>query len=497
MRRQQSMAAEIRRTGLFDENYYLATYPDVAAGGMDPAIHYIIHGWQEGRRPGPGFDPAFYLTEYPDVAAAGINPLLHYAQLGRLEGRRPLFESVVTREDMPRQVARVVTDTRSLVQAHGAVWAPLAVFPDHRTPPTLTILTDSVSSRWLFGGVGTAMVVGALAARHMGARLRLATREEAPDPAALGQVLKANQINWEGATDFAHIPHGNDRPLALGDGDIVLTTSWWTTRAALGSIDASRILYLLQEDERLFYPFGDEHLRCAETLAEPSVRMLLNTKMLFDHLANGPDPLPQLRDRSDWFEPAFPAFPRPVKGVPARSGKGNFFFYARPNSHRNLFWRGLEAIDSAMRKGILAPEEWNMYFVGRELPDMMLPGGVRPITVGGLPWSDYAKLISTMDLGLCLQYTPHPSYPPLDLAAAGAVVVTNSHGAKVSLENRSRNIIVAPPSVEGLVEGLRQGVLLTRDSERRFANCVEDRIPRDWEGELLPVLERILPRRIR
>ena len=487
------MAGEIRQTGLFNDAYYLANYPDVAAKGMDLAVHYVVHGWKEGRRPGPGFDPAFYLTEYPDIAASGTNPLLHYARCGRAEGGARCWEAHSQLQNCPDRLRQTATDTRSLIDAHSAVWAPLPVVADYGAPRTLTILTDSVIPEWLFGGVGTALVVGAVAARRLDARLRLATRHHPPDPAALRQVLKANRIEWDGPTEFVHIPLGKNNPLVLGDRDVVLTTSWWTTRAALGSIDASRILYLLQEDERLFYPFGDERLRCAETLAEPSVRALVNTKMLFDHLADGPDPLPRLKERGDWFEPSFPAIPKPAERDAVRPGKGNFFFYARPNSHRNLFWRGFETIDSAMRDGTLAPEEWNFHFVGRGLPDLVLPGGVRPIVTYGLLWSDYAKLVSKMDLGLCLQYTPHPSYPPLDLAAAGAVVVTNSHGAKVSLETRSRNIIVAPPSVAGLVEGLREGVVLARDSERRFANCFDDRIPRDWERELLPALERILP----
>jgi hypothetical protein len=175
------------------------------------------------------------------------------------------------------------------------------VFADPRAPPTVTILTDSIAPGSVFGGVGTAMVVGALAARRMGARLRLATRHVPPDPAAFGHVLKANRIQWDGATDFAHIPLAGDRPLALGDRDVVLTTSWWTTRSALASVGASRILYLLQEDERMFYPFGDERLRCAETLSEPGLTTLINTKLLFDHLADGPDAVPGLRDRGDWF----------------------------------------------------------------------------------------------------------------------------------------------------------------------------------------------------
>ena len=481
-REQKRLAAEIRRTGLFDERFYRDNNPDVAAGGIDPALHYALHGWKENRKPGPGFDPVFYLKQYPDVVAAGVNPLLHYARFGRPEGRRPV----------PDQDGSNTPSARSLLRTHAIFWAPLPVFVDHRAPPTLTILTDSVSPQWLFGGVGTAMVVGAVAARRMGVRLRLATRHQPPDPGAFGQVLRANRIKWDGPTDFVHIPPGDDKPLGLGDRDIILTTSWWTTRAALGSVTPSRILQLLQEDERLFYPFGDERLRCAETLAESSARVLVNTKMLFDHLADGPASLPRLRERGDWFEPAFPAIPKRSEFDANPEDKGNFFFYARPNSHRNLYWRGLDAIDTAMRTGILAPEEWNVHFVGRDLPQLELPGGVRPVVSYGLLWSDYAKLVSTMDLGLSLQYAPHPSYPPLDLAAAGAVVVTNTHDSKTSLEQWSKNIIAVPPSVPTLVEGLKRGVLLSRDWKRRAANHASDHIPRDWERELLPALERIL-----
>lgn len=39
-----------RRAGLFDAAKYSAANADVAAGGMDPVRHYIIHGMEEGRR---------------------------------------------------------------------------------------------------------------------------------------------------------------------------------------------------------------------------------------------------------------------------------------------------------------------------------------------------------------------------------------------------------------------------------------------------------------
>ena len=41
--------AAIVASGLFDPDWYLLTYPDVAAEGCDPLEHYILHGGMELR----------------------------------------------------------------------------------------------------------------------------------------------------------------------------------------------------------------------------------------------------------------------------------------------------------------------------------------------------------------------------------------------------------------------------------------------------------------
>jgi hypothetical protein len=52
--RQRRTHRRYQRAGLFDAAAYLALYPDVAAQGMDPVRHYILHGMAEGRtRPVP------------------------------------------------------------------------------------------------------------------------------------------------------------------------------------------------------------------------------------------------------------------------------------------------------------------------------------------------------------------------------------------------------------------------------------------------------------
>ena len=77
----------LRHSGVFDAAWYRASYPDVAQAGADPARHYLLHGADEGRAPGPGFDGVAYGARYPDVRAAGMNPVLHYVRHGRAEGR--------------------------------------------------------------------------------------------------------------------------------------------------------------------------------------------------------------------------------------------------------------------------------------------------------------------------------------------------------------------------------------------------------------------------
>ncbi|GJD31119.1 hypothetical protein PMNALOAF_2372 [Methylobacterium adhaesivum] len=77
----------VARSGLFDVGYYLRTYPDVAADGMDPIAHYLSSGHLQEREPSLFFHGQTYLERYPDVRASAINPLVHWLRTGTLEGR--------------------------------------------------------------------------------------------------------------------------------------------------------------------------------------------------------------------------------------------------------------------------------------------------------------------------------------------------------------------------------------------------------------------------
>ncbi len=70
----------------WDAAHYLGSFPDVRASGIDPLLHFVRHGWREGRNPGPGFDTTGYLRRFPRRMFSGWSPLALEA-VGGLRGR--------------------------------------------------------------------------------------------------------------------------------------------------------------------------------------------------------------------------------------------------------------------------------------------------------------------------------------------------------------------------------------------------------------------------
>ena len=68
----------IENSGLFDTKYYLFNYLDVRLKDINPILHYIKYGVQEGKNPNASFDTKFYIKEHFTEDEYGMNPLVHY-----------------------------------------------------------------------------------------------------------------------------------------------------------------------------------------------------------------------------------------------------------------------------------------------------------------------------------------------------------------------------------------------------------------------------------
>jgi hypothetical protein len=502
----------LRRSGEFDVDSYLLSNPDVLAAGINPLMHYVQYGRGEDRavdgsieplRWTGEFDGDSYLRANPDVLAAGIDPLMHYVQYGHGEGRAvdgyvgpPNAADAIEVSSsgaIDSAGSRTLDAASSVDELIGTAFPllrPLRVFP---TPAKqgrrLTLVTDSLNEGSLFGGVGTSIVLVSLLAQRLDASLRIVTRLVPPNPANFGVVQRAQEVKFDRNVEFVFAPVVGHESLPLNDRDLFLTTSWWSTWSTVRAVSPERVVYLIQEDERMFYPAGDEQVACSETIADSRIRFVVNTAMLRDHLVQ--EGFSNLDRRGIPFEPAFPKRLYFPEARTADDPRRTFFFYARPNNVRNLFMHGLAAIDEAVSADILDPAEWSFHFVGSGIPSVQLKRGVTPIVSENLPWPAYAALIRGVDLGLSLMSTPHPSYPPLDLAACGAVAITNRYGMKQDLNSYSSNIICSDLAHDAIVEAIAAGVRLARDSKTRHRNYETQRLSRSWDSSLSAVLDEL------
>ena len=94
----------IRKSGLFDAEYYLRENPDVAASHVDPLRHFVLMGASEGRNPSEAFDVSNYMKQNADLAATGINPLAHYIKLSKSKRRLP--KAIETEEQRLERLIR-------------------------------------------------------------------------------------------------------------------------------------------------------------------------------------------------------------------------------------------------------------------------------------------------------------------------------------------------------------------------------------------------------
>ncbi|MAU27550.1 MAG: hypothetical protein CMH45_09120 [Muricauda sp.] len=80
---------EVEKSGLFDEEWYLKNYSDVAESKLTPLKHFVCVGIWQNRAPNGLFDPDWYRQAHDEILPQKANPLVHYIRAGMSENRRP------------------------------------------------------------------------------------------------------------------------------------------------------------------------------------------------------------------------------------------------------------------------------------------------------------------------------------------------------------------------------------------------------------------------
>ncbi|MFY0633396.1 MAG: glycosyltransferase [Vannielia sp.] len=328
--------------------------------------------------------------------------------------------------------------------------------------PALVLLVPTLNPSEAFAGIATAIDIGiGLAAR--GHRVRMiatdlpmanpaASREFVDNRAGSAQAGAAARISLHCGITGDH--SGPDGPgISHHPGDVFLATAWWTAHVAQRLIRAqpmhhSRFLYLIQDFEPNFYPWGTVYADAAASYAM-DYTPIFNTTLLRDHFAA----LGLCSPQALAFRPSIEVSRYSAGVRTPGSGPRRLALYGRPEVERNMFPMAIEALERFLQAEGLGRKEIELVSVGLQHEPVEFSTGARLTSRGKLPWEAYPAFLLGVDLGLSLMYSPHPSHPPIEMAASGVRVVTNSFGGK-DLGRLSPAILSAAPTPEALAEAL-------------------------------------------
>ncbi len=138
--------------------------------------------------------------------------------------------------------------------------------------------------------------------------------------------------------------------------------------------------------------------------------------------------------------------------------------YGRPSTARNAFSIVVEGLRLWQGRNPAENCTYRIVFVGEGFEANLISELENAECLGKLSLEDYTNILNRSAVGLSLMISPHPSYPPLEMAAAGCVTITNSYeGKDLSLRAPTLHNIdrVTPGSIADALDRVIMEVELT------------------------------------
>jgi hypothetical protein len=304
----------------------------------------------------------------------------------------------------------------------------------------------------IYGGVSTAIKVGRELFNQLGkdVDLRLIVTSSKVDEESilescsrLGCQLVSTKPNEDVSFptivplhDYRHVP------LSIRSSDVFFATAWWT--ADLGfklrreQIDAfgnpqMPLIYLIQDYEPGFSAWSRRSALARATYGEENVIALINSEELANFLTE------EYSFRSAYHYPYTLNETLASKLQPTQK-EPIILIYGRPLVERNLFPIILEGLQMWQADNPRQNASFKLIFAGEDFDEKLITCLENSSVVGKMSLEEYADTLNRTAIGISLMESPHPSYPPLEMASAGAITITNGYYNK-NLALRSANIL--------------------------------------------------------
>jgi hypothetical protein len=341
-------------------------------------------------------------------------------------------------------------------------------FSPSSDPSRLNVILPGLAEDAAFGGMTSALEL----ARHLAPRYEACRFVSLYDEAARFRQNNARPHRLIGAAEcfFA----SSDEPLPCHAGDVFLVTYWpgfafWEAAhdARLRhALPALPFYYFIQDYEPSFAPLGQKHALTLKSYARGELtHAIVNSGWLAEHLKKHGHSFareyvltPSLnRNIAGWLQKT--GFRLPPKG----DGQTVILFYGRPGLARNCFELGVETLSAFFSR--LPPSGRRRFLplsVGLPHGDIALADGAVLKSLGRLPVHEYIALLAKAHVGLSLMISPHPSYPPLEMALFGMPTVTTDYGSKKMRNAHPLLLSAVWPEVGELLPLLRECVVKAR-----------------------------------
>jgi hypothetical protein len=359
-------------------------------------------------------------------------------------------------------------------------------YPELKTPNLLTdsdvpgrvilYTSDSTTRGSFFGGFTTAVIVAAKLALELNRPLEIWEMSGQSLPSAINEIIKRSLEKSPTAILIRSI---NSQLIKVTPKDIFIATSWWSFKSlSLANIPIVQILYLVQEDETIFYPASDLSLE-AEEAFNNAENLIINSNILYTHFLQKNPSL--LKKKCFIFEPA--VGPSNQNSVLKQKEKV-LTFYARPNHPRNLYNLGADVIEELELSGSI-PNDWELIFLGSSLPENIeLVSGRKVRVFQDLSYEEYLSVLHSTSVGLSLMYAPHPSYPPLEMATRGAYVISTKYGVKTNLDMYNPKILLVNPKKDELVQKIAETIAKVDAEGIKDDESIRTVMPSNWHDAL-------------
>lgn len=260
------------------------------------------------------------------------------------------------------------------------------------------------------------------------------------------------------------------RTLSVGTNDRFIATAWWTAISARAIQDwqtniyhlatKPNFAYLIQDFEPCFYPWSSRF-----ALAESTYHNTDNVIAVFNSglLKNFFDTEGYYFPINHTFEPKMNDRLLALRSAALKQEREKrVLVYGRPGVARNAF----EIIIMGLRKWVSEnpSSSWTIVSAGEHHMSIDLGHGIKLESLGKLSLDEYAMELGRCSIGLSLMISPHPSYPPLEMAAFGMHVVSNQYKSK-DLSKLTKLIYsiksVSPQEIYCAIDYLTKNIVLS------------------------------------